>query len=747
MNDANEKDITYFAHSGNGLPKESLKHHLLSTAELAKIFCEKFGCGDIGYLCGLFHDIGKYQSRFQKKLDGYDLVVEHSTCGAIEIYKQFWDINSLYSQMMAHIILGHHSGLPDTGTIIDTIDDSTLIGRMKRPFEDYTAYKESVDCEKLRDILRTAKPPKYSLQTKNDLPFEIAVYTKMIFSALTDADFLKTEEYFNGGILRKSIKADFQEMKKKLDNALAEFDNLPGFINKKRNEILFCCRQKAVLNCGLYSLTVPTGGGKTLSSLAFALNHLIEHKLDRIIYVIPYTSITQQTALNFKEIFGEEFVLEHHSNFDFETLSKKDDTALIQKYATENWDMPIIVTTNVQFFQSFFSNRTSKCRKLHNIAKSVIIFDEAQMLPIKYIKPCLRAVDLLTRDYNCTALFMTATKPDFLPQMYQSSKIIEINDNFEQHYKDFKRVKIINLGKQSDAEIIKRLECDRQALVVLNTRKHAKAIFDGVQSDSKYHLSTLMTPLHRMEVLEEIKTILAQGKECIVVSTQLIECGVDLDFEVVYRSLAGLDSIVQAAGRCNRGGNRPLSNVYVFESLSEYDANMGDIGIYKAITNSIIGNYKDLSDLDAITDYFKELYNFKDNETDNFNIEKCFDFRLNEKDKYLELKFNFDECAQKFNYIEQVQKVEIIIPNEDSVDCINKLKFLKASGTEKIYPIIRKLHQYIVSVYRYEAEKLKNKGKLEMVSENLYILLDKDFYNDHTGLTLCEEGNSEAFIL
>lgn len=353
---------------------------------------------------------------------------------------------------------------------------------------------------------------------------------------------------------------DFMKSKR-----LQESDNP---INLLRNEIFNDCINKSRGDRGFYSLCVPTGGGKTLSSLGFALNHAKQNGHDRIIYSLPFTSIIEQNARVYSEIFGEENVLEHHCNFNFsneigenEYLEKQ----LKYKLATENWDMPLIVTTNVQLFESMYSNKPSSARKLHNIYNSVIILDEAQVIPNEYLKPCIKALEELVRNYSCTVLFCTATQPEFKKNgLIEDFDVVEIVNDTYKLFNDLKRVDGEFIGRQSVKDVCYKMDLHKQVLTIVNTKKHAKEIFENLsESEGNFHLSTNMYPNHRKEVIKIIRERLKNGEECRVVSTQLIEAGVDVDFPVVFRSIAGIDSIVQAAGRCNREGKQKFNCICI----------------------------------------------------------------------------------------------------------------------------------------------------------------------------------------
>ena len=346
------------------------------------------------------HDIGKYSRAFQRRLEGARQRVDHSTAGAKELIHLFGSTpEKPLAELLAYCVAGHHTGLPDGGSPIDVGESGTLQARLKSNLEDYSVYQTEVDLTKLPLPRRLAIQPIKGHQGRQLLGFSSAFLARMVYSALVDADFQDTETYFQSGAQPRGGHESIEQLRGKLDKYLEKFDQPQNDLNRKRTATLRDCLDKAAKKPGFFTLTIPTGGGKTLSSMAFALKHASQHGLKRIIYVIPFTSIIEQNAAVFKEALGDGNLLEHHSNFDWEQQRKaagetpddltNDDLAKL-KLAAENWDIPVVATTNVQFFKSLFANRSSRCRKVHNLAKSVVIFDEAQMLPRRYsIRPCM----------------------------------------------------------------------------------------------------------------------------------------------------------------------------------------------------------------------------------------------------------------------------------------------------------------------------------------------------------------------
>ena len=578
-----EPEMIYYAHSREGVePSEwqRLIDHLNNTANLASDLGRDAGISELAQVAARLHDIGKYSQAFQRKLAGSKQRVDHATAGAREIIAVFQtgtQTQKVFANLLAYCIAGHHGGLPDYGSVTDMGGEGTLSARLdpvKSQLPDYSAYKTEVDPATLTIQPRLMKP------IKDHRNFSVSFLTRMIFSVLVDADWLETETYINGGQKPRGGYESIEVLGQRFNKFLRRFENPITSINLKRTETLRACLEHAADPQGIFTLTIPTGGGKTLASMGFALNHAVAHGLKRIIYVIPFTSIIEQNAGVFKESLGKENVLEHHSNFDWEQMKRgigsdmQDDetnTAYDKlKLAAENWDIPIVVTTNVQFFESMFASQKSRCRKLHNIARSVIIFDEAQTLPREYLKPCMLAVQELVQNYGASAVLCTATQPLLKQFMPEVSEFAELAPDPQALYKFYKRVQVKNEGKLADADLLERMNAQQQALCIVNTRKHAKGLFDGLNPDGRFHLSTLMCPIHRKETLITIRERLKSGETCRVVSTQVMEAGIDVDFPVGYRALAGLDSIIQAAGRVNREAQRPSGEMFVFEPESEF---------------------------------------------------------------------------------------------------------------------------------------------------------------------------------
>jgi CRISPR-associated endonuclease/helicase Cas3 len=732
--------FTYYAHSREGYDKskwQRLINHLNRTGDLAFELGSDAGISELARIAGQIHDIGKYSQAFQHRLEGSKQHVDHATAGAREIARLFQtEPQRTFAELLSYCIAGHHSGLPDYGDTSDREGDTTLLARReKKRLEDYSAYKTEFDTSGLNFQPRLIKP------IKGHHNFSVSFLTRMIFSTLVDADWLETETYMNSGRKPRGEYESIEVLSRRFNEFSRRFDRPENAINQKRTETLKACVEKSGKEQGIFTLTVPTGGGKTLASMAFALNHAAIHGLKRIIYVIPFTSIIEQNAAVFKDCLGEANVLEHHSNFDWERRKQEshdDETNTATeklKLASENWDIPIIVTTNVQFFESLFANRKSRCRKLHNIAKSVIIFDEAQMLPREYMKPCMLAVQELVQNYSASAIFCTATQPllkQFMPDM---PEFIELAPDPQALFDFYKRVQVKNTGKLRDVELLEQMNAHSQVLCIVNTRKHAKGLFDGLLEDGRFHLSTLMCPVHRKQTLITIRDRLKNGETCRVVSTQVMEAGIDVDFPVGFRALAGLDSIIQAAGRVNREGKRSGGEIFVFEPISEFVKRTPTYIKQTAdVARSILRDYgDDPTSMDAISAYFHMLITLQDKHIfDAREILACFEKSAG---------FDFRTAAEKFKIIED-NTVAVIIPyNDEATKWVEELRYTS-------YPALtlRKLQGYTVNIYEQEFQALNAKGVIEMAADTYAVLNKMSYYNAHTGIVLPARDGGEAIF-
>lgn len=702
--------MKYLAHINDKGKEQLLRDHLENSAILCGQFAEQFGAYEWGYCCGLLHDIGKYSQKFQERVRGSKERVDHSTAGA----KLCWDKKGMY-QFLSYCIAGHHAGLPDTGGFSDTSMQGTMIGRIKKKLEDYQAYKKEIKMPIIKE------PPFQPVKTENT-DFFVSMFIRMLYSCLVDADYLDTELFMNEEKVRNSGES-IELLYKKLITYVSEwFDNKDlSTVNGRRTEILEHCLKMGKEEKGLFRLTVPTGGGKTISSLAFALKHAVVHKMSRIIYVIPYTSIIEQNAKVFADILGKENVLENHCNIDYESSEELKPMQL----AAENWDKSIIVTTNVQFFESIFSNKSSKCRKLHNIANSVIIFDEAQMLPNDYLKPCISAIEQLLRYYRSSVVLCTATQPALKNLLSQEIKVTELCPRLEEQFYFFKRVSIKNLSRISEEELIQRINKENRALCILNTKKCAQRIYQSIKGEGIYHLSTSMYPVHRKRVLNLIRERLQKQEKCVVISTSLVEAGVDLDFQTVYRQLAGVDSVIQAAGRCNREGKKSASECFTYVFKLDHKEYVPGQRQQIDVTESLLVDNRNLEDLETIKLYFERLYHFRGDNLDKKEILK----------KFNKGNLQFARVEKEVHLIEENTKTIMIVKEKEAQEIFEEIKI---KGFTK--GLARKMSKYCVNIYETDFQKIFAAGILGEISEDLkedfFVLKDSEKYTDEIGLSL-----------
>lgn len=708
--------------SPDGSRSQSIRDHLQGTAALAGQFGSAFGAGEPAALSGLVHDIGKYSAAFQRRLHGSPERVDHATAGAQVAF-------SLHQPEIAFAVAGHHGGIPDFGSRADTPDSPTLFGRLKRQVEPCDTWKEEI-----------ALPSVSEPSGLPDEPFTRMFYTRMLYSCLVDADYLDTEAFMDGCAAPRGGHPAPSELLGKLRAYVSKWDSPKGELNRRRSEILRACFERgASYGKGLYTLTVPTGGGKTVSSLAFALSAVQKHQMSRVIYVIPYTSIIDQNAAVFSEILGAENVLEHHSGADY-TVGENATLADYRKaLAVENWDAPVVVTTAVQFFESLFSNRSSQCRKLHNLANSILIFDEAQTIPIPCLRPCVAAIAQLVQHYGATAVLCTATQPALGPLFAEAAPDLpmrEICPEPEQQYALFRRTVVQDLGELAQDALIARLCASPQTLCVVNRRKTAQALFASLPDDEgSYCLTTLLYPAHRKRLLKEIRSRLSAGLPCRVVSTSLIEAGVDVDFPVAYREEAGLDSILQTAGRCNREGRRSAEDslVGIFRLEGHKPLRMLEQNI--ASTRKVLQKYADPAGLDAIEAYFTWNRILKGDEAlDQKSIlDAC-------RRGVAGSVFPFREIAERFHLIDSPART-VYIPLEEGAQLVEELRQGLRSRS-----LFRKLGQFGVSVYPDHYAALYAAGCIEELDESAAVLTDTRLYGQQTGLSLDVETGGGFFI-
>lgn len=697
---------------------QSIEAHLKGTGELAETFAAEFGAAANGKLCGLAHDIGKYSDEFQLRLRG-GKKVDHATAGAIECFK-------IKAAFEAVCVIGHHSGLPNVGhKDADTTESQTFFGRKLR------AEQGGIPDYRKKWNGHIALPQDYFRPSGRG--FATAFYIRMLYSCLVDADYIDTETFMNGDAGRGNYEP-LSALCDKLTAYISKWNNPTREIDILRQKILNSCIEKASAPRGIFSLTVPTGGGKTVASMAFALNHAAANSMKRIIYVIPYTSIIEQNAKVFRDILGQENVVEHHSSVSYELSENADELEYRSALATENWDAPVIVTTAVQFFESLYANRSSKCRKLHNIANSVIIFDEAQMIPSNNLRPCVAAIAELVRAYNATAVLCTATQPAIDEMLLEYSKkesVVELCPDVDGMFEKFRRTSFEKEGRLTTDELVSRLESQQQVLCIVNTRKFAQEVYEALPSEGRFHLSTLMCPVHRKQKLDEIRERLKSGKTCRVVSTSLIEAGVDVDFPRVFREMAGLDSILQAAGRCNREGKRSAESsiVTVFESENKVNKL---IAVNRDAAEETVRDWTQPNTTSTIERYFKAYRDFLRND------DKSGVITASEKG-ISGCGLPFEWIAKEFKLIDQ-NTFAVYIPIGEGKELVSRLR-----EGERSRGLYRRAGMYSVSIYENHFNALINAGAAEPFGDDAAFLTDCSLYSDEKGLSTDVDGGNALF--
>lgn len=617
--------VRYFAHSTERRDKSDwqiLARHLEDVGARAAANASVFGASQWGLVAGLLHDLGKYTEKFQCRLTGDIGRVDHATWGARVASDRYPGIGTLISYGIA----GHHAGLANGRSGLEDQSRTSLHDRLSEEYRERDLPPLSLNWEQEIKLPATLSLPEGF--TRHPKPhqriFQLSLLVRMIFSCLVDADFHDTDDYYRriegrpSRVAEAGDRPSLAQLHERLDTHLATLPT-EGGINPLRAKILCEVRAKAVKRPGLFSLTVPTGGGKTLASLAFAIDHALAHGLRRVIYVIPFTSIVEQTVQVFRHALGvaddcDNVVLEHHSAF-FDDPRSAPQSIAKRKLAMENWDAPIVVTTAVQFFESLFADRPSRCRKLHNIAGSVVVLDEAQTLPHDLLRPCVALLDELARNYRVSPVLCTATQPALrLDQGFKNGleDVCELAPNPPALYEQLRRVRVRHAGTLDDDALAAHLRKSEQVLCIVNNRRHARHLFETIADEpGARHLTTLMHARHRSTVLADVRQDLKVGRPCRLVATSLIEAGVDVDFPLVLRAEAGLDSIAQAAGRCNREGRRPTdaSEVLVFEPANKDCAPPKELKLFAEVFRTVERAHRnDLLAMEAVSAYFRELY-------------------------------------------------------------------------------------------------------------------------------------------
>ena len=680
-----------------------LEPHLTEVAKLAKLFAGKFGAGNLAYWIGLWHDLGKANPEFQLYLhqcinepDKPHSGPDHKGAGAVLAYKNL--------EPLAFPVVGHHGGLMNFSDLKTWLSERNTLSHIQEVFQ------QSPD-QGFNLFPSTALIPPIFIKDKIDAEF----FIRMLFSALVDADFLDTEAHFNPD--NKAKRGSFPS----LSDLWLSFEHDQNKITGKsddqlniiRNDVYLDCVKAAELDPGFFRLTVPTGGGKTRSGIAFGMKHAIHCGLDRVIVAIPYTSIIEQTADVYSDIFGKEAVLEHHSAVTCDDkMDKVDDGTSWARLASQNWDAPIIVTTTVQLFESLFSSKTSKCRKLHNIANSVIILDEVQTLPTKLLAPILDVLRKLVDHYKVTVVFCTATQPALEDSPYLKG-IENVREIVKEPANLFSKMKRVNYHWTSKDEkwdwkrVADEMKQSSQCLAIVNTKDDAMSLLSAIDDPSVLHLSTLLCGAHRRDVLSKVRNLLNEGKPCRLVSTQVVEAGVDLDFPLVLRAIGPLDRIVQAAGRCNRNGKmKERGRVVVFNPV---DAKIPS-GDYRTGTDTAFSLMNlegfDFHDPKIYETYFKRLYQVVETDAK----------RIQESRKNL----NYKDVDDKFKMIDDVSMSVIVRykgfdKKNDEVDKIlSSIRYMPPSVA------LRKLQPYLVNIKQYKFRQFQLDGLIMEIAEGRY---------------------------
>lgn len=745
----------YFAHSLPGRPIsdwEPLEEHLHRVSELAAEFAGRFGATEWGRVAGLWHDVGKYRPEFQKRLHDASIHAPHAGAGAALAARE----NRQLGLFLGFVIAGHHTGLAN---LTDSSCDPTPLKEVIAGNRDLIETILPCVNRAIRELSVPVLPNWLEQRVKNcanEPGFRsLAFFTRMLFSSLVDADRLKTSEFYATaeGRVANHTKLEYDNLDVLRDRLDSFIDakaarakiHVPTPMNQLRATVLAACRESAVKRPGFFSLTVPTGGGKTLSAMSFALRHATKWDMRRVIVVIPFTSIITQNAERYKDALGfgpttpdDRNVLEHHSAIDEEARKEENaEQELRRKTAVENWDAPIIVTTTVQFFESLFSNHPSRCRKLHRIARSVVILDEVQTLPPALLLPILEALRELVDDYGCSVVLSTATPPALQQRPSLPQGLANIEPIVAEPEKLFasSAARRVKTEWRIDAEtpyeqLAAELSTYKQVLAIVHRRKDARDLGQHLPERGRFHLSALMCPAHRMQQIGAIEERLRAGKSCRVISTQLIEAGVDVDFPVVYRALAGLDSLAQSAGRCDREGLRteaegePAGRFVVFRAPTSPPGET----LRKAMETT------------------RTLYALQDDDPrlhgglDVLNPEHALLFfehfyersRLDEKSILTSLSdLNFATVARDFRMISDHGMRSIVVPWRDGRERAHRFRAAPSLETQ------RALQPFLVQVNRWYFDQIAARGLIELTDASIGVptpLFTATWYNDEFGL-------------
>ncbi len=703
-----------------------LADHLTAVAGLAEAFASKFDASGLGHWAGVWHDLGKFHPEFQQYL--FDAEAgkrkrgpDHKAAGVV--------IAAEHGQFLAGALQGHHGGLRDNADLRAWLKEKTDEGRVPAALE-----RARLAVENLEPVSSLALPEVIKEQRQAEF------FIRMLFSVLVDADFLDTERHFTRH--HTEIRGGYPSIGKLWTELRENQEQLSGksldVVGRVRHQVYRDCLAAAEEPPGFFRLTVPTGGGKTRSGLAFALRHAGLHGLDRVIVAVPYLSITDQTAATYRDIFGHErAVLEHHSAADWQSqlYDEGSPEETWARLASENWDAPLVVTTTVQFFESLFARSTSKCRKLHNIARSVVILDEVQTLPETLLEPTLDALNELVRSYGTTVVLSTATQPalDQRAGFGGLGNVREIVQEPASHFDSLKRVDYEwDDNPRSWVEVAEMMGVHRQAMTIVNTIADALALIDALDDPDTLHLSTLLCGAHRRDVLDEVKRRLGNDEPCLLVATQVVEAGVDIDFPVVMRALGPLDRVVQAAGRCNREGKLERGQVIIFRP-EEGGTPPGAYRTGTGVAEMLLGmGDADLHDPALYQRYFELLYDRVDLDAKDIQPQREH--------------YNYEEVARRYRIIADdgqpvVVKYRDELPDGTPLDQVLMGLQAKDGNPRDLW---RQLQPFLLTIRRRELERFGREALVAPVTENLYQWTGK--YDPVIGIG-GRERNPEGYVL
>ena len=735
-----------YAHSPRqpGEEGHTLLDHLREVARLAAQFADSFDAGPWGHLAGLWHDLGKFQPEFQTYLRGEGDSVQHSIHGALFAQDLSQRRGAPPSSWLplAWVIAGHHAGLAnfDRGEAGDPTPLRSRLREGQHLLAPLLGELPDTLCQQHLPELpaRLGLTPGSKKAEREAVQRSTALWTRFLFSALVDADFLDTERFYQGVDRQERLRPfdNLTDLADRLDTAIDQLaaQARPSIVNQCRASVLDDCRRMAREASGFFSLSVPTGGGKTLSAMSFALNHARANGQRRVIAVVPFTSIIEQNAKVYRDALGTNNVIEHHSNLDPEKECEHN------KLASENWDAPIIVTTAVQFFESCFANRSSRCRKLHNVARSVVVLDEVQSLPPGLLTPILELLTELRDHYGCTVVFSTATQPAFAKRTDGGRGLAGGLDGMREIVED-PRALATTLERYEVhwprdpkiptpwPELADELAALDAVLVIVHRRRDARDLARLLPEEGLFHLSALMCAAHRLEVLKEAQRALGDGSTCRLVSTQLIEAGVDIDFPTVYRALGGLDSIVQAGGRCNREAREALGRLMIFRAPTKPPPGTPTLGL--ETTESLLTEHRgtlNFEDPATITSYFERLYAKRDLDRHAIQPDRAA--------------LNFATVARRFRMIEDFHR-PVVVPYGDAPERLERFR------NEPNRRHLRALQPYLVTIPQRQLDALTAEAAVETVHDTVAALAPghKHLYNETFGLVIDEDVQADPAAL